>query len=514
MRSRDSTTVHSDCKIIEAIRKLPQEGKFFFRIEEKEWFELVRSLPSKKLSFLMLWCHANDVQILFLENGYRPIGIKVALSLNRYQAISPFLPAAIPYERMLVDFLGKEGMNAVDLRPWIDRGYWEYTWPWLDKPILSHAKNTNDNFEELSDSSKMKGQIDLKITSNDCDRALTPVWHLSLTNDKIIQAESLYGYTHRGILSSLRGKNISECIPSINRINALDNVAHQIAFSHAIEDMAGRVPSRPVLQGRIILLELSRMSAYLLYLSQLFEGLQVKLLSSRLEIARELLMRWCHDCFGHRWLMECIDFGCVKSVKPKHRQDLKRLPYKIKQLYDEAKALFQEFPDLVKRLEKIGILTYEQALQFNVGGVIGRASGRDLDIRRYADEYQLEWLPPCNGTGGDVLTRVRLYFHEIDNSLRIIDTLLYGLYGDDTFKNCKESFTEKNSGEGVGVCEGINGDLWYYVSVEKGKIDDIFIRDPATNQAFALQQIMKNTLWHDWDLIQSSFGILVTGVDF
>ncbi|MDI2090611.1 NADH-quinone oxidoreductase subunit D-related protein [Commensalibacter oyaizuii] len=499
-------------KATDLIKKHQRESKFFFRVEEPEWREIISKLLHDRLVFLAMWCDQMDLNVLFLENGFRPLGVKVALSVDRYWAVSSVRPAAIIYERMIWDLWGKEAMNAImELRPWLDRGMWKNTWPLSDKPGPVASSIEPYDYNIPGDLEQKGGEVSI-IDPSSCNGISPSLWHFSVMGEQIMKANALYGYTHRGILSNLYGKNVLQVQPLISRINAVDSIAHQIAFSHAIEDVAQFIPSTYVLRQRVILSEISKVIAHLLYLSHLFRGLGIGIIATRCELARELLMRWCAHYYGHRWLMDCVFPGTVRPSTLNGEEDKETLPNKVKYLYCEAKKLSQGFPGLIDSLQSVGVLSVEQAIRFNIGGIIGRASGRDIDIRRYMPEYRLEWLSPRTFTTGDVLARMQLRFQEIDNAFEIIETILQDVEDEDSSQPNK-IIVETLYGEGIGVCEGVQGDLWYYVKVEAGKIKDIFIRDPAANQAYVLRDLLQNETWENQSIIRSSFGILSTGVD-
>ena len=504
------TFVQRSLKLIDCLKNHQTDSRFFISLDEQEWTEMLAALKTDRLMFLTMWCKEDTVFVLFLENGYKPIGVRISASMNRYLALSSVRPAAIIYERMIWELWGKEAMNAVDLRPWLDRGLWNNCWPLSEKPgpvLWPPERQENPSVSHLLNNG---GEITVIDPSNATEK-LPVLWRFLNMGERIIRAESVYGYTHRGILSNLYNRNSLEILPLISRINALDSVAHQIAFSHAIEDIANFVPSLPVLRKRILYSELSRIAAYLLYLTRLFRVLEVELVASRCDLARELLMRWNIHYFGHRWLMDCVFPGAVFLGQENDKK--RHFPKKIKYLIDQAFNLAITLPGLGDYLQNMGILSLKKAIDFNIGGIVGRASGRDVDLRRYMSEYRLEWLPPPNFTKGDVDARMQSWFVEIKTSLNIIDILLREENSEEAFKSSQEIIIEKLNGEGIGVCEGVQGDLWYYVRLEAGVIKDVFIRDPGANQAYVLQDVLKNEHFDNHVLIKASFGHLVTGVD-
>lgn len=502
--------LRASVKLVDCLKHHQPDGKFFVLLNEQEWAEMLEGLKTDPLVFLMMWCHDEHIFILFLENGYKPIGVQIPTSKDRYLALSSVRPAAIIYERMIWELWGKEAMNAVDLRPWLDRGLWDQCWPLSKKPgpvLWPPTAQEYRSFPHLTD----KGGEVTWIDPSNSTEILPVLWRFSNLGNRMVQAESSYGYTHRGILANLYDRNSLEILPLVSRVNALDSVAHQIAFSHAIEDIAGFVPSLAILKKRVLFSELSRVSAYLFYLSRLFRQVDVELIASRCDLAREWLMRWNAHYFGHRWLMDSVFPGTVFMEKQNNR--VLRFPEKVKYLIRQAYKLAKNLPGLKDYVQNKGVLSLKKAVEYNIGGFIGRASGRDIDLRRYMSEYRLEWLPPVNFIKGDVEARMYLWFSEIMKSVKIIEFILQEDNEEEASEPIQDIIIEELNGEGVGICEGVQGDLWYYVKVEAGIIKDVFIRDPAAIQAYVLEDVLKNEYFDDHALITASFGTLITGVD-
>lgn len=491
------------------IRQGEQEGKYFFRLDEQKWHSLVEQLKEDTLVFLGMWVDKEDINILFLEGGFRPLGVKITASVERYLAVSSVRPSAEVYERIILDLWGKEAMNAINLYPWLDRGVWNCTWPLSARP---GPKNEQSDFKDFDQNAALfQNSEEIAIISPVSDRNLSPaLWRFSIKGEKIIHAESFYGYTHRGIIANLHQKPLVKAFSLISRINALDSISHQSAFAHAIEDMAGFVPETGILRKRVILIELMRLNAHTLHLSLIFRALGIKVVAARYEYARELLMRWCLHYYGHRWLMDCIYPGL--SCDPVIEESVYKLPKEIQDICFEAQHLSESIPGLFENLRDVGVLDMNNAIQYDISGYIGRASGRDYDIRRYMPEYRLEWLVPSNFKDGDVLARTQIRFQEICNSFNIIDQIFQ--HEVQEYHHPQEALSIENlTGEGIGVCEGVQGDIWYYVKAVNGIIEDIFIHDPAVKQAMILPKLMQNQLWSDQSVIRASFGILSTGAD-
>jgi Ni,Fe-hydrogenase III large subunit len=142
---------------------------------------------------------------------------------------------------------------------------------------------------------------------------------------------------------------------------------------------------------------------------------------------KELFVRSSGSVFGHRFMMDrvvpggvAVDIDCLQ---------IDEMVAEVASLSPEAAAIVAMLEDsesLEDRLMSTGRLTPDQAEQLGVVGYVGKASGRDFDLRRdapYSPYDQLRIDVPTY-RAGDVAARAKIRADEIGISLALIGQLL------------------------------------------------------------------------------------------
>ena len=155
-------------------------------------------------------------------------------------------------------------------------------------------------------------------------------------------------------------------------------------------------------------------------------------------------------------------------------------------------------------------MTPALAASFAAGGVVGRASGRAIDLRRtpgYPPYDTLSFVVPVRREG-DVDARVQIRLAEMAESLQMLRTLLSGLPKGDLSVSLAQT-----SGEGIGWAEGFRGDIWHWLRLDGGQISAAFLRDPAWLHWPLLESAMLGSVVGDFELVRRSFNCTHSGVD-
>ncbi len=149
-------------------------------------------------------------------------------------------------------------------------------------------------------------------------------------------------------------------------------------------------------------------------------------------------------------MMDCvIPGGIAADVAPDGPEAILRALADLAHGLPELERLYDRGP-LAPRLSGIGVVSASQASSLAAGGVIGRASGRAFDVRRfpgYAPYASLALSVPVLAAG-DADARTRLRLTEIGESIRLLRALLEALPPGPV-----SIPLPADSGEGVGFAE-------------------------------------------------------------
>lgn len=255
---------------------------------------------------------------------------------------------------------------------------------------------------------------------------------LELDGELVTKAYPDIGYLHRGIEKMAENMTYNEFLPTTDRLDYIASTANNYAYAHAVEKLLGIEAPRRAQVIRTMLLELNRIISHLFFLAT--HALDVGAMSIFLYAfrEREFAMDLMEDYCGARLTHSAVRIGGVPLDLPKGwLEDLEKfieaLPANIA-LYE---GLLTENRIWKMRLEDVGVISGDEALNWGCTGVMLRGSGVNYDIRKeepyelYGElEFDIPTSDRCDSYG-----RYRLYMEEMKQSIKIIKQLI-PMYGD------------------------------------------------------------------------------------
>jgi Ni,Fe-hydrogenase III large subunit len=472
-------------------------------LNHDQWTALAQAASAEGQVLVAHWADTAQVHALFLDQQSLTLVVaSTQVEEAFYPALSPFLPAAAWYERMIADLWGHSAGGAVDLRPWLDHGRWTLSRPMSSRPGPPTEPEIPNDPE----------QDDLMVLP------LGPIWgqldeaaHLRLTlnGPTVVRAESRLGFTHKGTLSLMRGKSPRAAARFVARLSADATVAHSVAFAQATEAaMDVRAPARAATL-RIVMMEIERIAGHLDNLTEIGRLADAPKVRTSCGFLRETLLRASDSAFGHRLMMDCVVPGGVATdiavggatVILRALGDIASHLPMVRDLHDA--------PSMSSRLAGVGRVGRNLATRLGVGGVVGRASGYAFDARSVfvADYHQLAPRIAMR-PDGDAAARQHLRIFEIEESLRLIGAALDSL-ADGPFSVALPPV----SGEGMACTESVRGDVWHWLVLDHGQIATVFARDPGWALWPLAEQMLENAATEDIDLIRASLSLPASGMD-
>jgi NADH-quinone oxidoreductase subunit D len=280
---------------------------------------------------------------------------------------------------------------------------------------------------------------------------------LTLEGDRIVTADPVIGYVHRGAEKLFEARDYRQIIVLANRHDWLGAFASELGVVLAAERLAGiEVPPRGV-WARTLLAELNRVLSHLAFLGSYppelagdaagepgaagvagagaaaeaagaaeVEAAGAAEAAEAAGRARELLQSIMEEISGGRMHYMFNRVGGLKEELPEGwlgrvgaaaaevRADLPRIG-----------AIVRDSERFRSRTRDVGVLTGEQVRQFGVSGPAARASGVDFDLRR--DEPYLAYgelagtLRVVSRGEGDCLARFECLLDQVAVSLDLAD---------------------------------------------------------------------------------------------
>jgi formate hydrogenlyase subunit 5 len=324
-------------------------------------------------------------------------------------------------------------------------------------------------------------------------------------------------YKHRGVQARFAGMPPADAVLLAERTEGIASVAHALAFSHAVEQIAGCEPPATAQLIRVLHAELERIANHLDVAVRLADAAGLAVATARFALHKERVMRLVSRLCGGRFGRGVVVPGGVSApplLPPAQlRTELGRLANPIAA---DADALMAT-SSFLDRLRGTGPLTPGRARQHGALGPIGKAAGfaDDARLTRPYDAYRTLAVPPAKPyTAGDALARLRVRWEEVDQSFRLLrqvaDDLAERAW--DLPSLICEPARQPARGRAVGWAEAPQGEVLYDVSLEAGRITRCHPRSASFHNLVLMHEVFAGDILTDFPFIEASFGLSVAGV--
>ena len=252
---------------------------------------------------------------------------------------------------------------------------------------------------------------------------------LLLDGERIVAAEPIIGYMHRGAEKLFEVRDYRQIIMLANRHDWLSAFANELGVVLSVERMLGmEVPVRAV-WARTLLAELNRVLNHLMFLGSypLEIGAITPVFYAFRE--REVIQSVMEEISGGRMHFMFNRIGGLKEDLPNGWTNRARAAVaEVRQRVPELERLVFGNEIFAARTQGVGVLSTEQIYQYGVSGSIARASGVDIDLRR--DDPYLAYgelqdvLRVVTRTHGDCFARFDVLREQLHVSLDLADACL------------------------------------------------------------------------------------------
>jgi len=364
---------------------------------------------------------------------------------------------------------------------------------------------------------------------------------LTLDGERVVKCVPVMGYLHRGMEKIAENKTYTQFIPYTDRLDYLAPLSNNVAFALAVEKLVG-VETPPRCQFiRILVCELSRISAHLLWLGTHAVDLGAITVFMHTFREREVLYDFFETLTGTRLTTSYTRIGgLTRDMPPGFLEDvggwLKRFPREL----DEYERLLTRNTIWVGRTKNVGVLKLQDAIDLGVTGANLRACGYEWDLRKarpYLGYDQFNFEIPV-GSVGDVYDRYLVRIEEMRQAVKICNQVVANMPGgpinvDDPklvlpdktkvltsmeelihqFIIVTEGF-EAPKGEVYHAIEAPKGELGFYIISEGGASPHrMKIRSPSFVNLQALPRICEGLLISDVVAVIASLDPVMGEVD-
>jgi NADH-quinone oxidoreductase subunit D len=348
---------------------------------------------------------------------------------------------------------------------------------------------------------------------------------IKLDGETVLASVPELGYLHRGYEKLAENCSYHEFIPHTDRLDYLSPLSNNTAYVLAVEKLLG-IEAQPRAQYiRTLISELARISSHLMFLGSLamdVGALTVWMWSFR---EREKLYDIFEKIAGARFTTSYTRIGgLAQDVTPETlaiiRQFISELPEKIR----ECEKLLNTNHIFLGRVDGVGVISKERAIDLGLTGPCLRACGVDHDLRRanpYLIYNDLDFNIPVYD-GGDCLARYYVRMAEIKESMKMVRQVLEKIpSGDVKSVQPKKVLPEKHrvytkmeelihdfmiinfgveppQGEVYHAVEAPKGELGFYIySKGEGQPWRMKIRSPSFVNLQSISVMMKGAMISD-----------------
>ncbi len=247
---------------------------------------------------------------------------------------------------------------------------------------------------------------------------------VTLDGENVIDCEPVLGYLHRGMEKIAESRTNVMYVPYVSRWDYAAGMFNEAITVNAPEKLANIPVPKRASYIRVIMLELNRIANHLLWLGPFLADVGAQTPFFYIFRERELIYDLWEAATGSRlvnnnyfriggvaadlpygWIDKCHDF-CDYFLP----------------IVDEYEKLITNNPIFRRRVEGIGVITREEAINWSLSGPMLRASGVQWDLRKvdhyecYDDfDWEIHWE-----TAGDCLARYLVRIREMRESVKIL----------------------------------------------------------------------------------------------
>ncbi|MGE5522027.1 MAG: NADH dehydrogenase subunit [Candidatus Dadabacteria bacterium] len=444
----------------------------------------------------LVCCIANDKeQSIYVSSSF----------VDKKQKLSSFTNQNLAFEKFERELNENFGLKYTD-HPWLKPVRYSYTRDDQNKSIANYPFFKVDS-EELH--LVGVGPIHAGVIEPGHFRFIC-------NGEQILHLEIQLGYQHRGVEELfLQRKKLLQRNILAESIAGDSVAAHSTAFVNLWESLCHYTASLELQFVRTLAIELERIAIHTGDLSAMCTDIGYQLGSSVYGRLRTPLINFFQKWCGNRLAKGLIRAGkCNYRFSDELAQQLTTLlDAYVSDFTDISTELFN-LPSALARLEKTGVVTYEQASSIGTVGMAARMVGINRDIRSSHPHDLYSDIPyiPILEQQGDVYARAMLRKKEIDHSVLYIRRLLQKVPGHQ--ESAVDLPKPKPDHFAISLVEGWRGEICHCaITDSNAELLHYKIKDPSFHNWLALALAVRNNEISDFPICNKSFDLSYCGHD-
>ena len=339
---------------------------------------------------------------------------------------------------------------------------------------------------------------------------------LKLDGEYIIDCIPYIGYLHRCHEKIGENRNYTQVIPYTDRLDYLASMSMNFGYVLAIERLMGqKIPERAEYM-RVILAELQRIASHLIWLGTFGLDLGNFTIFMYCFREREMVLDLFESVSGQRLNYSFFRIGGMPMDFPDtFLTDCQAFLAWFKQRLPEYDAIMTDNVLFQKRVQGVGILTPEMAVDYAVSGPMLRGSGITWDLRKndpYSIYDRFDFAIPVYDTC-DVWARYLVRRKEMEESVKIVEQAMAQLPPGEVMAKMPKTI-KPPAGQIYSRNESPRGEIGFYIiSDGSPKPYRYKVRSPAYVNLSALPEMLRGCLIADCVAVLGSVDIVLGEVD-
>jgi len=339
---------------------------------------------------------------------------------------------------------------------------------------------------------------------------------LKLDGEKVLGAECVIGYLHRGVEKIAENRTYVQFGPYVDRMDYVASVSNGLGYCETVEKLIN-VEAPPRAQHlRVILTELNRITSH-----QVWLGTHALDLGAMTPVFycfrdREEILKIFEKYCGARLTTHAFRIGgCQWETYEGFEKEVLRLCDFFEPKIDEYEQLLTTNRIWVERTKGVGVISGKDCVALGVTGPVLRGSGVKWDLRKakpYSGYEKFDFEIPT-GENGDTYDRYIVRIKEMRQSVRIIRQAVENLPSGPIMAKVSKVL-KPPAGEVYHSIEAPKGELGYFI-VSDGSLQPyrIRVRPPSFVNLQALDQMVRGRLIADVVAIIGTIDIVLGEVD-
>ncbi len=340
---------------------------------------------------------------------------------------------------------------------------------------------------------------------------------LKLDGEKVVDADVVIGYLHRGIEKLSESRDWTQIILLTDRMDYVAAATNNLAYCETVEKLLSLEVPRRARYIRTILAELQRIASHLVWLGSHAMDIGAVTVFLYCLRERELVLDLFEEYCGARLTYNSMRVGGLPlDIPPGWDRKVLQFCDVMMEKIEDYETLLTQNRIWLERTRNVGVISGPDAVAVGLSGPPLRASGIPRDVRKdepYAAYSEFEFDIPV-GTRGDTYDRYLVRLQEFRQSVRIIRQAVEGL-PEGPFMGKVPRLIKPPAGETYHANEAPKGELGFFI-VSDGKSTSPYrfrVRPPSFCNLQALPRLVRGHLVADVIALIGTIDIVLGEVD-